>query len=151
TLTPLKDDVVGGARTPLLVLLGAVGLVLLIACANVANLLLVRATAREAEFALRGALGARRGRLARQLLTESMTLAAVGGTAGGALAFGLTRLLVKLAPAGIPRIEDVRVDGAVLLFALAVTVATGLIFGLVPAFQASRPELEQMLKEGVRG
>ncbi|HKH48354.1 MAG TPA: ABC transporter permease [Thermoanaerobaculia bacterium] len=150
-MEPLQTYLVGEVRTQLLVLLGAVLFVLLIACANVANLLLVRATAREGEVAIRSALGARKGRIVRQLLTESIVLAALGGGAGVALAIWMTKALVALAPAQTPRLDEVAVDGPVLLFALGITLVTGLLFGLAPTLQASRPNLTVALKEGARG
>jgi len=148
---PLRDSIVGDARKSLLVLLGAVGLVLLIACANVANLLLVRATGRKREFAIRTALGASRMRIARQLLTESVMLAVTGGVLGLALGFVGVRALLAISPAGLPRIgEDgatIGIDWRVLGFTLAVSVLTGILFGLFPAFTASRSDLNSSLKE----
>ncbi len=148
---PLRDSIVQDARTSLLVLLGAVGLVLLIACANVANLLLVRATGRKREFAIRSALGASRARVIRQLLTESVLLAVAGGVLGLALGFLGVRWLLAISPAGLPRIgEDggaVGVDWRVLGFTLAVSCATGILFGLFPAFSVSRTDLNSTLKE----
>lgn len=148
---PLRDSIVRNARTSLLVLLGAVGLVLLIACANVANLLLVRATGRKREFAIRAAMGASRARVIRQLLTESVLLAVTGGVLGLGLGFLGVRWLLAISPAGLPRIgEDgaaVGVDWRVLVFTLAVSCATGILFGLFPAFSVSRTDLNSTLKE----
>ncbi|HUA92707.1 MAG TPA: ABC transporter permease [Terracidiphilus sp.] len=148
---PLRDSIIGDARKSLLVLLGAVGLVLLIACANVANLLLVHATGRKREFAIRTALGASRGRIVRQLLTESVLLAFTGGVLGLILGFVGVRALLAISPAGLPRIgEDgsaIGMDWRVLGFTLAVSVLTGILFGLVPAFSASRTDLNSSLKE----
>jgi predicted permease len=147
----LQEDLVGGVRTPLLILLGAVGFVMLIACVNVASLALGRTAARETELTVRVALGAGRGRIARQILTENLVLAVGGGIVGIALAVLGTRALVALAPGDLPLVHAVHVDGAVLSFSLAVTLLSGMAFGIVPALQASRQGIESRLRSGSRG
>jgi putative ABC transport system permease protein len=151
TVAPLRDSIVENARNSLLMMLGAVGLVLLISCANVANLLLVRATARKREFAIRSALGAGRARIVRQLLTESALLSLAGGAVGMALGVLGMRTLLAISPAGLPRIGEsgsaVSIDGRVLGFTLGVSLLTGILFGLFPAFSASRFGLSSTLKE----
>lgn len=148
----LEEEIVKPVRTVLLVLLGAVGLVLLIGCANVANLLVARSQARVKEMAIRTAVGASSGRLIRQLLTESLLLAFLGGGLGLLLASWAIELIVKFGPGNVPRLLDVSVDGRVLLFTIGVSVATGIIFGVAPAIQSSRVNLNESLKEsGGRG
>lgn len=146
----LQEQIVGKIRPALLVLLGAVGFVLLITCTNVANLLVARATARETEIAVRMALGGGRSRLVRQLLTESVVLGLVGGAAGMMLALGGLRLLRSFGPAELPRMQEISIDGNVLGFTLAASVLTGVIFGLLPAFQVLRTNLGNSLKGGSR-
>jgi putative ABC transport system permease protein len=148
---PLRDAIVSDARSSLFVLLGAVGFVLLIACANVANLLLVRATGRKREFAIRAAMGASRRRIVSQLLTESLILAVAGGISGLLLGYIGVRALLAVSPANLPRIgengSEIGMDWRVLLFTLGVALLTGVLFGLFPAFGASRLDLNSALKE----
>ena len=150
TLVPLPEQLVGHLRPALLVLLGAVGLVLIIACANVANLLLARGAERQKELAIRAALGASRARLTRQLFTESLFLALLGGTCGVLLASWGIDAILAVSPPGLPRIDEVTIDARVIVFTFAVSILTALAFGLAPAIQFSSPKLQQFLKEGGR-
>jgi putative ABC transport system permease protein len=150
-LVPIKEDLVGPQRTELFILLGAVGFVLLIACANIANLLLARSSARRREIAIRLAMGAGRARLIRQLLTESTLLSAISGVIALVTVLLLKNIIVALAPADIPRLNEIDISAGVLIFAFVVSIVTGILFGLVPAFQAARAEQIENLREGGRG
>ena len=129
-------------------MLAAVGAVLLIGCVNIANLLLARATARRREIAIRTALGAGRGRLVGQMLVESLVLAGMGGAAGVALAYGAIRAIVAYAPVDLPRTDEVHLDARVLLFSLALSIFTGVLFGLFPAWRATRGDPQEAMKSG---
>jgi len=148
---PVLEDTVGPVRPALFVLLGAVAFVLLIACANVANLLLVKAAGRQREIAVRSSLGASRSRIFGQMLTESLALSLMGGVVGLALAYGTLRGLLMLAPSNLPRITQVALDWRAVCFTLAVSILTGAVFGLAPGWHASRTDLNSLLKEGSRG
>src|SRR5262249_53306591 len=150
SVTPLEDAALGRVRTLAALLLGAVGLVLLIACANVASLLLARAADRQREIAIRQALGAGRLRLLGQFITERLLLALGGGAAGLAMAYWGTGILAQLAPPSIPRSDQIELNSTVLLFTVGLSLATGLIFGTAPAFAASSLNLGETLKEGGR-
>ena len=149
-LRPLKDKLTGDIGSVLWVLMGTVGVVLLIACANVANLMLVRAEGRHQELAIRSALGASRGRITRELLLESVLLSTVGGALGTAFAYGALRVLRALAPPNLPRLDEIVLDGTVLLFTLVVSVGAGLLFGAIPALKHAGPQLATALRAGGR-
>lgn len=148
---PLQEAIVGDVKTPLILLLCAVGLVLLIACSNIANLLLARATSRSKEIAVRVALGASKTRIARQLLTVSAILGLLGGAAGLALAWAGVSAMSSLLPPALPKFHSIHVDGPVLIFALLLSLAASLIFGLAPVFLAARSDPQENLREGTRG
>ncbi len=150
-LVPLKESVVGNVRQSLMLLLGAVGLVLLIGCVNLANLLLARASARGREIAIRQALGGTRTRLIRQLLTESVLLSLLGGAAGLTLLYCAKGFLLRFLPESLPRLNDISISSSVLLFAVAASVVTGVIFGLVPALHVNRVDVTRRLKQEGRG
>jgi predicted permease len=149
-LVSMKQDLVGNVQALLFVLLAAVGFLLLIACTNVANLLLARSVARSREFAIRSALGVSQLRMIRQLLTESLLLASLGGIFGLALAYRGTELLLKSLPAALPRADEVSLDSRVLLFTLALSLFTGVIFGLIPALRATRTDLNDVMRQSGR-
>ena len=150
-LRPLKEDFVGDIGNVLWVLLGTVGIVLVIACANVANLFLVRSEGRQQEVAVRTALGAARGQITRQFLLESLVLGLLGGLAGLGLAFGSVRLLTWMGPESLPRLNEIALDPTVLTFTLGISLFSGLLFGLFPVFRVSGLDLVSSLKEGGRG
>jgi putative ABC transport system permease protein len=150
TSTPLRELIVGDVQRPLLVLLGAVGFVLLVACANVANLLLARGSARHGELSVRAALGAGRARLVRQLVTEAVVLGVIGGVLGLALAYWGTETLIAAKPADLPRLGEIGLDATVVLFTLGASIVTGLLFGMIPALQATNAHLLRGLQESGR-
>jgi len=150
-IQPLQETLVGNVRPMLLVLLGAALLIVLIVSLNIANLLLARASARQQEMAVRLSLGASRGRMVRQMLTESMLLSPIGGAAGVATAVGTLDFILRFVPSNIPRLNEVRIDWVVLAFALLISILTGLIFGLVPAFHSTTVALSSAMREGGRG
>lgn len=150
-LTRLGDEVVGDVRSGLLVLLGAVGLVLVIVCANIAGLVLARSASRQKEVAVRAALGAGRGDFIRQFFAESLLLGLGGGALGLGVAYFGRELLTRITPHEIPRLGDDRIDFTVLCFATVVSILASMMFGLAPAFQSLKPDLQESLKEGGRG
>jgi putative ABC transport system permease protein len=150
-LLPLRDDLVGSVRGPLLIVFGAVGVVLLIACANIANLLLARASARQRELAVRRALGSSRVRLVRLLLAESLILSTLGGIAGGLVSVWLLEVLLVLVPSGLPRLQEIRVDLQVVAFTAVISIVTAMLFGALPALQSSKADVNDGLKDGARG
>jgi predicted permease len=147
----IRDSILGEVRRPLVVLMVAVAMLLLIACVNIASLLLARATGRQRELAVRAALGAGRGRIARQLLTESLTLAVLGGILGVVLGYAAVRALVASGASELPRASDIRIDGVVLAFTLGISIVCGVLFGIVPTLRASSGDLERSLRSGGRG
>jgi len=151
SVTSLREDTVGNVETGLWVLLAAVGFVLLIACANVANLMLVRAAARQKEIAIRLSLGATRSRIVQQLLTESLMIGLAGGAIGLTIAIFGVDALIRLSPEDLPRLSEVTVDSSVFVFTLLLSLATGAVFGIIPAVQASRADINSVLKDGARG
>ena len=150
-LIALQSDLVGTVRPALLMLFGAVAVVLVIACANIANLLLARVSSRDRELAVRRALGSSRARLVSLLLAESALLAIVGGAAGTMVMIWLLELLLALAPGGLPRLQEVHVDGQVLAFTAIVSIVSALLFGTLPALHFSRTDVVTAMKEGSRG
>jgi len=150
SVRPLKADVIGNVGKVLWVLMATIGVVLLIACANVANLMLVRAEGRQQELAIRAALGAGWSRIARELLMESVALGLAGGVCGVALAYAALKLLVSIGPANLPRLQEISIDPAVLLFTLAISLVAGLLFGLIPVFKYAGPRLNAALRQGGR-
>src|SRR5438309_489501 len=150
-IQPLREALVGNVRPMLLVLMGAVILIVFVVSLNIANLLLARASGREQEMAVRLALGASRGRMVRQLLTESMLLSLIGGTAGIITAVGTLGFILRFVPSNVPRLNEVRIDWVVLAFALLISILTGLMFGLVPAFHSAKVALSSAIREGGRG
>ncbi|HEY4054845.1 MAG TPA: ADOP family duplicated permease, partial [Terriglobales bacterium] len=150
-IQPLQESVVGNVRPMLLVLMGAVVLIVFIVCLNIANLLLARASGRQQEMAVRLALGATRGRMIRQMLTESILLSIIGGAAGIAAAYGALSFILRVVPPNIPRLSEVRIDWKVLAFALLISALTGLVFGLAPALHSARVALSSAIREGARG
>jgi predicted permease len=150
-IQPLQETLVGKVRPMLLVLLGAVILIVFIVSLNIANLLLARASGRQQEMAVRLALGASRGRMVRQMLTESMLLSLIGGAAGVATAVGTLRFVLRFVPSSVPRLNEVRIDWVVLAFALLISILTGLVFGLAPAFHSAKVVLSSAIREGGRG
>ena len=150
-IVPLTHQVVGAVRGAVTLLAGAVGCVLLIACANVANLLLARGLARDRELAVRQAIGAGRGRIVRQLLTEAMLLGVAGGTVGVGLAVVLVASIRGFGEGSVPRLHELRVDPLIVAFALGTSLASALLFGMVPAWRAASPDVSDRLKEAARG
>src|SRR6204780_1377138 len=150
-IQPLQETLVGKVRPMLLVLLGAVVLIVFIVSLNIANLLLARASGRQQEFAVRFALGASRGRIVRQMVTESMLLSLIGGAAGIATAMGTLGFILRFVPSNVPRLSEVRIDWVVLAFALLISILTGLVFGLAPALHAAKGTLSSAIREGARG